>query len=166
MINVDGKQFTDPQDILVKIREFYKNLYTNDETLNENFTLPDLPTLSVEDQELCEGIIHTDKAYEVLKSMPKNRRPGNDGLPYEIYYKCWDVLGVPLVESLNYSFENGYLTESQRQAIITLLSKTETDREYLKNWRPVSLLNCDFKLLTKCLTERLKMVIKKIVYYL
>ena len=55
------------------------------------------------------------------------------------------------------------LTVSQRQAIITLLHKKDKDRLFIINWRPISLLNVDYKLLTKCLTQRLKGVIDKLV---
>jgi hypothetical protein len=50
---------------------------------------------------------------------------------------------------------------SQRQSIITLLPKPEKDTKYLKNWRTISLLNIDNKLMTKCLAFRLKKVLPK-----
>jgi hypothetical protein len=53
---------------------------------------------------------------------------------------------------------------SQRQSIITLLPKPEKDTKYLKNWRPISLLNIDYKLMTKCLAFRLKKVLPNIIH--
>jgi hypothetical protein len=53
---------------------------------------------------------------------------------------------------------------SQRQSIITLLPKPEKDTKILKNWRPISLLNIDFKLMTKCLAFRLKKVLPNIIH--
>ena len=50
-----------------------------------------------------------------------------------------------------YSFENGTLTQNQKLGILNLLPKTEKDVRYLANWRPVSLLNTDYKILTKAL---------------
>ena len=61
------------------------------------------------------------------------------------------------------SLEVGELSSSQRQAIITLLEKKGKDRSYLVNWRPISLLNFDYKLLTKVLANRVKKVISSII---
>ena len=49
---------------------------------------------------------------------------------------------------LNQNFENGFLTTTQRQAVITLLGKNGKDNRFLKNWRPISLLNIDLKVLS------------------
>ena len=69
----------------------------------------------------------------------------------------------PLLDCYRYSLEVGELSNSQRQAIITLLEKKGKDRSYLVNWRPISLLNFDYKLLTKVLANRVKKVIPSII---
>lgn len=53
---------------------------------------------------------------------------------------------------------------SQRQSILTLLPKPEKDTKNLKNWRPISLLNIDYTLMTKCLAFRLKKVLPNIIH--
>ena len=55
------------------------------------------------------------------------------------------------------------LSTSQRQAIIKLLEKSDKDRRFIKNWRPISLLNIDVKILTKALATKLKKVLNSIV---
>ena len=56
----------------------------------------------------------------------------------------------------NESFENGILPESLRLGLIVLLEKKGKDRMNIANWRPITLLGVDYKLLTKTLGERLK----------
>ena len=62
-----------------------------------------------------------------------------------------------------FPLSNNLLTTSQRQAVISLINKPGKDRMYIENWRPISLLNIDYKIMSKCLAERLKKVIEKLV---
>ena len=69
-----------------------------------------------------------------------------------------------LLVSFNHSFETGILGIRQHQGVLSLLPKKGKDIELLKNWRPITLLNLDYKLLTKCLTRRLNKVIEPIIH--
>ena len=60
------------------------------------------------------------------------------------------------MSSINYSWEVGELSTSQKQAVITLIDKKGKDKRYIQNWRPISLLNVDAKLIFKVLEMRLK----------
>ena len=91
-----------------------------------------------------------------LKRLKKNKSPGCDGIPAEFYIHFWPEIGPNIVKSLNYSCENGLLSLYQRRAIITLLEKKGKDSFKIKNWRPVALLNTDYKIFTKVLARRLE----------
>ena len=95
--------------------------------------------------------------------MPGKKSPGNDGLSEEFYLSFFDLLSQPLLESLNAAFDEGELSPSQRQAIITLIEKKGKDKRLIKNWRPISLLNIDTKILSKVLATRIKSVIKSVI---
>ena len=82
--------------------------------------------------------------------------------PWNFYVAFWDVLGGDLVEVLNASFDLGSLPLSQRSALITLIFK-KGDRLLHKNWRPISLLNVDYKLCARALAGRLLKVIHHVV---
>ena len=64
----------------------------------------------------------------ILQTFQKNKSPGNDGLTVEFYLAFWPVFGSLLVESLNYAFEYGELSNSQKQAVITLVEKRGKDK--------------------------------------
>jgi hypothetical protein len=74
----------------------------------------------------------------------------------------WELLKDDLLEMLNNCLSDGVMPDTLRQAIITLLFK-KNDPEYLKNWRPISLLNVDYKILTKVLVNRVKPVMSSVV---
>lgn len=109
-----------------------------------------------------EGLITEEELSEALKAMECNKSPGCDGLTTNFYRDFWPILGEGLTRVYNYAFENGFLTVSQRRGMITLLFK-KGDRTLLKNWRPVTLLNTDYKILTKALANRLHQVLPLIV---
>ena len=60
------------------------------------------------------------------------------------------------MDSFSYSYENENMSTSQKQSIITLLPNKNNDIRLLKNWRPISLLHTDDKIMTKCIATRLK----------
>ena len=102
--------------------------------------LTDVPYLVEEKRNVCEGILRYDECFNVLQTFQKNKSPVNDGLTAEFYLAFWPLLGKLIFDSLNYAFEYGELSNSQKQAIITLIEKKEKDKKLVKNWRPISLI--------------------------
>ena len=80
----------------------------------------------------------------------------------EFYRRFWGLIGSDLLEILNFSFREGSLSDTQRRGVLRLLYKKD-DPLLLKNWRPISLLNTDYKILTKVLSNRLRKVLPLIL---
>ena len=96
--------------------------------------------------------------------MGSSKSPGNDGLTKEFYVCFFKDVGQYLTDALNLSFDYGMLSTSQRQVVITLLEKKGKDKRYLKNWRPISLINVDTKILSKSLALRIKKVLSSLIH--
>ena len=103
---------------------------------------------------LCEGLLDSSEVLAALKGMSKNKSPGSDGLPAEFYLRFWDVLGSDLTEVLNEAYRSALLSLSQRSGLISLIYK-KGDHFSCKNWRPITLLNVDYKLCACTLAGRL-----------
>ena len=99
-----------------------------------------------------------------LKEFKPNKSPGCDGLTSEFYQTFWNDIGPKLVSTLNTCKRTGHLSQSQRRGVITLLEKRGKDPRKIKNWRPVSLLNVDYKILTKTLARRMANVLPQIIH--
>ena len=97
-----------------------------------------------------------------LRGMARRKAPGLDGLPMEFYLKFWSVLGSDLVSVLNSSFDSGCLSLSQRRGVISLTFK-KGDRLDPRNWRPITLLNVDYKLASRAIIGWLLKVIHLLV---
>ena len=88
--------------------------------------------------------------------MPNNKSPGNDGLTKDFYEVFWEDLKSPLISSFKSAFDKGELSNSQKQVVIKLTERKDKDKRLIQNWRPISLLNVDLKILSKALTNRIK----------
>jgi len=155
----DGTYTVDPREILNAQAEFFQNLYTSqisktEEEIRNYLSVIQTPSLTNEDKQSCEGLLSVEECLGVLKTFKNNKSPGNDGIPAEFYKQFWPVFGSLLVNSFNKSFQQGEMSSSQKQAVITLLDKGK-DRSLLKNWRPISLLNTDYKIASKAIAKRL-----------
>jgi hypothetical protein len=119
-------------------------------------------SLSAEEAQLCEGEVMLQECQRALNSFKHNKSPGLDGLPYEFYQSFWDTLGSDLVAVYNDCLARGALSFSQRTGLISPLYK-KNDRLDVKNWRPISLLCTDYKILSKVLTNRLKTILSSVI---
>ena len=126
--------------------------------------LTDVPYLAKEKRNVCEGYRY-DECFIVLQTFQKNKSPVNDGLTAEFCLAFWPLLGELIVDSLNYAFEYGELSNSQKQAVTTLIEKKEKDKRLVKNWRPISLVNVDAKLGSKTLAKRLEKVLPEVIHF-
>ena len=110
----------------------------------------------------CEGPLSMEECFAALQGMVHCKAPGNDGLPMEFYLCFWGVLGSDLVETLNSSFHSGLWSHSQRCGVISLSHK-KGDRLDPRNWRPISLLNVDYKIASHAIAACLLKVIHLVV---
>ena len=119
--------------------------------------------LSNEERNCIEGLLTELECLNALKDMEPDKSPGTDGLPSEFYQMFWNDVSKPLLDALNYGFEIGKLSISQKRGIIKLIPKKSEELYYVKNWRPLALLNCDYKIATKAIANRLKTHLHKLI---
>ena len=129
----------------------------------QEVTLSKIKTeLTAEQAQLCEGEVTHEEITQAVTQTQNDKSPGTDGLTYEFYKSSWQLLGKDVVQVINHSFKNKELPESQNYGLLTLLFK-KGERLLLSNWRPISLLNTDYKILAKALSVRLSKVSANIV---
>ena len=164
-----GNTVTGLRNIQSRQLEFYEELYrtqglTNDSKDYDFFfdNLDQSKKLSEDSKVLLDSDINTSEICKALKKMPNNKSPGPDGICVEFYKIYWNLVGSDLIEVLKKGLDDQELAYSQYLASIILLYK-KGPRPDIRNWRPISLLNCDYKLLSKVLAERLKKVLSEII---
>ena len=161
----NGVVVTDVEGIYESCASFYQDLFTACPVdLGVQSDLLDClsASLSVDDAASCDGPISPNEAHAALLGMAKGKSPGSDGLPLEFRVAFWDLLGGDLVIVFNASLEYGLPPFSQSEALIALIFKKGGRLDH-KNWRPISLLNDDYKLCARVLAGRLLKVIATVV---
>ena len=160
----NGSFTTDQSEILQEQMHFYKALYTSNShessvAANSDLRLifsENITPLENEDKLSCEGKVTQAECLKALKDFKFEKSPGTDGLQAEFYKYFWTELHPDMIRSFNFAYDNGSLSISQRRGIITLIPKPNKDTTLLDNLRPISLLNTDYKILTKVIAKRLE----------
>ena len=166
-----GEIITEQKTILNEIKKYYEKLFSDHDsesnTDNNTHTLSDLniTKLSPKQSQSLELPLTELEIEHTLKKMKNTRTPGIDGFPAEFYKTFWNKLKTLITNALNYCFTKGLLPVTMRQGIITCLPKGNKPRQYLKNWRPLSMLSVMYKLLSGTLANRLKPTLKTIISY-
>ena len=161
----DGHESLTTDEILDSQKAYYKTLYSENSAVDNN----PIETLIGENHlklyeneaELLEGDIKYSELAEALKNTKNSKTPGNDGFTAEFFKFFWTDLRYFILNSLNFGYRTGSLSITQKQGIITCLPKPNKSPFYLKNWRPISLLNVIYKLASSVIATCLKSVLHK-----
>ena len=166
MRNSDDSVVSDLDGISKSWTEFYSSLFSAgqvDKDVQADLLSNVLRSLPADQVDVCKGYLSVDEVCLTLDGMARGKSPGSDGLPMEFYLAFWDVLGSDLVGVLNTSLDLGFLPLSQWTALISLIFK-KWDRLLHKNWRPISLLNVDYKLCSHALAGCLLKVLQHVIH--
>ena len=119
-------------------------------------------TLTEEQKEMCDKEICEDEATKAVKSLKIEKSPGFDGIPNEFYKKYWPLLKKNFMQVIKEIEETEELCISQYRGVLCLIYKSG-DRDEIPNWRPITLLNTDYKIIAIIYAERLKEVLPFII---
>ena len=163
--NSDGVEVSSQCEIERAHFDFYRTFSSREEIdLNLQQELLTNVNLSLAENEidLCEGNVTLAEITRAVRGLSPGKTPGSDGFPQEFYLKFWDLLGPQLVKLYNFSLEQGCFSQSMQGSVTHLIFKKD-DPKLLKNWHPISLLNVDYKICSKALTNRLLQVLPSVI---
>ena len=123
------------------------------------------PRLNQEELENTNRPITSNETETVTKNLPTNKSPEPDGSTGEFYQTFRDELTPILLKLLQKIAEGETLPNSFYEPTITLLPKSEKDNTKKENYRPISLMNIDAKLLNKIVANRIQQHIKRIIHH-
>jgi len=170
-----GNFFNNEMDQKQYIVQHYEKIYKKDpeepESLEgyiENFLGPEIlqnpvvqdSKLSVEEKGSLETPLTMEELNRALEGANGNSAPGIDGINTKFIKKFWYIFNIPLLRYAQCCFDKGELTRSFRTAIFKMIPK-KGDCSDINKWRPISLLSCTYKIISRAINNRLKLVVNR-----
>lgn len=155
-----------PKTITETITNFYGDLFCHKPVQKDEMnTLLNTITTTVKshDYNAMNAPISPSEVLSAIRNIASDKAPGPDGLGSEFYKTFATDLAPLLAEVYNACIEKGEIPEYMSEATIQLLFK-KGDKQDIKNWRPITLLNVEYKIFTKIITERMKKCLPKILH--
>ena len=162
----DGESIQDQCEILQTLQRHFSEvfrLHDNEDNHAEFLNGIKLNQLSDIDELDMKQQLSVREIGEALYAMKHNKSPGSDGLPAEFYKYFWADLKFIVMRMVLSCYELGVMPPSLQEGIITLIPKTGKPRNKINSYRPITLLNTSYKILSGSIANRYKKVIGKLV---
>ena len=159
-----GKLLTETDDILKTVQAFYQRLYskkTNDPEAANHFW-NQLQQHNEIDKTFISKPISKKELHEIIKTIVTGKSPGPDGISVEFGKRHWQTIKQDFTEMINKIHDSHKFPEMMKHGIIKLIHKKGLKTD-IRNYRPITLLNVDLKIYTKCLMKRIAPAMKDLL---
>ena len=151
-------------DVLSEATKYYRWLFHKKESVRPERLLRFLRAkrISSAHRDICDKPITEAETRLAISRSSNNKSPGPDCLPTEFYKAFADMISGELTEVFNEAIDMGMLPDRMLEGEIALLYKKKDPRD-IRNYRPITLLNADYKIVAKVMGERLKQTLDSII---
>lgn len=160
-LEVNGQVTSEKNVIYKELFNTFKEEFSDssiNSTINPSSEIySNLPTLTQEESRSCEEKISLEEIEEAINSAKLNKSPGMDGLPIEFYKFFWQDLKDIMIKLIQDFQVTSILPKSMKNIVVTPVPK-KGDRLQIKNWRPISLLNTDYKIIARIFSKKIAQV--------
>ena len=158
-----GRITEDPTEIaqifLVHLKDKYSSIDVSDNCFAEMLNAI-RPNTQPSYAAYLEQPITAEELYDALKSGGPNKAPGSDGISREFYIRLWDTIREDMLVVMNQMYIHKSMTRRQQHGIIVSLPKDKGDITP-GGYRPITLMNTDYKLLARIMARHLTPVFEE-----
>lgn len=145
------------------VYQYFKDLYTRDSRLTNNVDwLAAFPSMSQVELDWIQRMVDFIEVKNTAFSIGAFKVPGQDGLQAHFFQTQWNFIGHKIFALVQEFFSKPKVVKEVNQTNIVLIPKVEHPT-FLKEFRPISLCNMSFKIITKLLANQLKVVMNGLV---
>ncbi|GKD68870.1 RNA-directed DNA polymerase, eukaryota [Tanacetum coccineum] len=161
-VMVEGEWVDDPSRVKDEFRSHFADRFLEPGISRGrlNFCFPN--RLNSEQVTDLESLVLCDKIRDAVWACGENKSPGPDDFTFEFFCKFWDVVGPDLCIVVQWFFEHGSFATGCNSSFVVLVPKT-LDPKVINDYRPISLIGCLYKVVTKFLASHLLMVISDLI---
>jgi hypothetical protein len=167
ILDDQGNLQTDNEVIMQQFENFLTKKYSllsSDTNSYQKVISGEMPKIRDEENTILENPITIEEVREAVKKGKRNKSPGPDGINHEFFTKEWDIIKEDLKDIMNDRYINGSISDSQKHGYIVCLPKNANPMSPDK-YRPLTLLNTDYKLLTRITANRFQPWIDNILHH-
>ncbi|GKA23216.1 RNA-directed DNA polymerase, eukaryota [Tanacetum coccineum] len=161
-IMVDGEWVDDPFRVKDEFRNHFSNRFQAPGSSRGHLNFLSPNRLSHEQAADLEIPITHDEIRAAVWDCGENKSPGPDGFTFEFFRKYWSIVGTDFCEAVDWFFQQGSFAKGCNSSFLALIPKVH-DPKVVSDFRPISLIGCLYKVVTKVLATRLAFVIPDIV---
>jgi hypothetical protein len=164
--DIENQIQTAPMKILHAFAEYYRRKFETIPVQNESIQamITAIPNTTSSDSHCTiDAPITINELKQSIRNGKLHKAPGVDGIGHDFYVKSWDMCKEDMLQILNVMFLEGKITEAQKRGLIVCIPKTSTPT-CIDDYRPLTLLNADTKLLTRILAPRIKPFLQDIIH--
>ncbi|XP_028094336.1 uncharacterized protein LOC114294405 [Camellia sinensis] len=158
-----GEWINNPLLVKNHIQNYFISLFNSEPVSNlDHWCNITTHKISHDDNNLLLRNISTEEIWKAVKIISAFKAPGRDGFQAIFYHKFWDVIEVNVCDFIKNCFQSKSIPPVVNQTLIALFPKTVIP-ENIKQFRPISLCNVSYKILSKILVNRIRPLLQDLV---
>lgn len=159
----DGHIYRGDIEVGKHTEEFFTKVYESNQAMIQTNIFDNFqPTVTSSMNTVLTSEIIDLEIKQAINSIGSDRAPGPDGLTVHFYQECWDIIGPDVTKEIKEFFETSHMKKGINHTNICMIPKVEKPTT-LSNYRPISLCNVLYKIISNILVNRLKLFLDKIV---
>ncbi|CAN1729014.1 Transposon TX1 uncharacterized 149 kDa protein [Linum perenne] len=162
LLLVGGNVVAGQRGLAEAVVRFYQDLYSEEQPICPFLAAIWFKRISRNRWKDLLSEVSREEVWKVVKGCAGEKAPGPDGFCMAFVQRCWNIVGDSFVKEVKEFFEFGYLPRRIFHTFICLIPKKE-DVEDIKDLRPISLVGCIYKIISKVLMERFKESISEVI---
>ena len=159
-----GRTLRTDSEILEYGHNYYSQLYSKDEDVTYELTNRREIYITDGDRQRCSGPFEMHELKQAIKELQNQKTPGIDGLPAEFYKLCCPEIQTGLLQMIHESYEQAVMGGDINTGVLNLIPKPGKDARYIRNLRPITLLNADYKLIEKMIAKRIEPCLQYLIH--